>query len=132
MLATVITAVSNSLHIIDVLTILLCVAFTIILAVTFPIPTLTCIYVNVVHPYLTTIPVFTSDGRSPVGAYLVLNLHDELVYEVTREHLLSVARMIKLEMENVMQLSVMLPVKVKVGPSWGTLEEYQFVEWFVD
>ncbi|VDI52039.1 DNA polymerase theta [Mytilus galloprovincialis] len=57
------------------------------------------------------------------GGYLVLQLHDELIYEVCQDDMIPVAQIIQSEMENAMKLSVRLPVKVKAGPSWGKLEE---------
>ncbi|XP_072178198.1 DNA polymerase theta-like [Diadema setosum] len=60
---------------------------------------------------------------APSGAFLVLQLHDELIYEVRREDVHQVAQLIKAEMEGALALSVRLPVKVKVGPTWGTLED---------
>ncbi|XP_019619912.1 PREDICTED: DNA polymerase theta-like [Branchiostoma belcheri] len=61
-------------------------------------------------------------SSTPRGAYLILQLHDELIYEVRREDVQQVAQLVKHEMENAMKLSVVLPVKVKVGPTWGKLE----------
>ena len=58
------------------------------------------------------------------GAYLVLQLHDELLYEVAERNLKEVAEIVKYEMENALELSVKFPVKIKVGRSWGKLENY--------
>ncbi|XP_050459690.1 DNA polymerase theta [Cataglyphis hispanica] len=60
------------------------------------------------------------------GGYLVLQLHDELLYEVNLADLKEVAAIIRESMENVCQLTVPLPVKVRVGPAWGDLSDYQF------
>ncbi|KAL6260260.1 hypothetical protein P5V15_007793 [Pogonomyrmex californicus] len=60
------------------------------------------------------------------GGYLVLQLHDELLYEVNLADLKEVAAIIKESTENVCQLTVPLPVKVRVGPAWGELSDYQF------
>lgn len=57
---------------------------------------------------------------------LVLHLHDELVYEVPTKYTRKVAKIIKKNMENSVQLSVPLPVKLKIGNSWGDMEEYRF------
>ena len=65
-----------------------------------------------------------SDYRGVRGAYLVLQLHDELLYEVREKHLPDVAGIVQQEMENALQLSVRFPVKMKVGPSWGNLVNY--------
>ena len=58
------------------------------------------------------------------GAYLVLQLHDELLYEVCSEDLPHVAEIVQQHMENALQLSVRFPVKMKAGTSWGRLEDY--------
>ena len=57
------------------------------------------------------------------GAYLVLQLHDELIYEVTEERAGEIMSLVKHHMENAIKLSVKFPVKVKLGHSWGKLEE---------
>nr|XP_033330017.1 DNA polymerase theta isoform X2 [Megalopta genalis] len=58
------------------------------------------------------------------GGFLVLQLHDELLYEVNINDLRQVATIVKESMEQVCQLAVPLPVKLKVGPAWGDLSEY--------
>ena len=57
------------------------------------------------------------------GAFLLLQLHDELIYEVSENHLTKVAKIIKHEMETAIKLNVKLPVKVRAGPSWGEAED---------
>ncbi|XP_053664088.1 DNA polymerase theta [Anopheles marshallii] len=54
---------------------------------------------------------------------LVLHMHDELIYEVPRKQLPKVAKILKSSMENCAKLSVPLRVKLKAGPSWGTMQE---------
>ena len=63
-----------------------------------------------------------SSRVSDHAAYLVLQLHDELLYEVREGDLKEVTEIIKHEMENALELSVKFPVKLKTGPSWGKLE----------
>ena len=58
------------------------------------------------------------------GSHFVLQLHDELIYEVSLRDLREVTAIIRYEMENALELSVKFPVKVKVGYSWGKLESY--------
>ncbi|XP_076224101.1 DNA polymerase theta isoform X2 [Nomia melanderi] len=58
------------------------------------------------------------------GCYLVLQLHDELLYEVNINDIRQVATIVKESMEQVCQLAVPLPVKLRVGPAWGDLSEY--------
>ena len=70
--------------------------------------------------------VVTESGTSTLrGGTLVLQLHDELIYEVTERDQQAVAAIIKQEMENAMQLKVKLPVKVKLGYTWATLQDIE-------
>lgn len=62
----------------------------------------------------------------PRGAYLVLQLHDELLYEINAMDLDNAARIIKESMEQAYELTVPLPVKVMTGQAWGDLVEYHF------
>uniref|UniRef100_A0A4W6BP16 DNA polymerase theta n=1 Tax=Lates calcarifer TaxID=8187 RepID=A0A4W6BP16_LATCA len=57
------------------------------------------------------------------GAFFVLQLHDELIYETREEDLIQVAQIVKREMESAVKLYVKLKAKVKVGPSWGNLQD---------
>ena len=67
--------------------------------------------------------VICTEAGQHRGAFLVLQLHDELIYEVSSSEVTQVARIIKRCMETTTPLAVRLPVKVKVGPSWGRLED---------
>ncbi|XP_015110592.1 DNA polymerase theta [Diachasma alloeum] len=71
----------------------------------------------------------SSRDGGPKGGFLVLQLHDELIYEVSQRDLGRVVRIIREGMEGVagVGLKVPLPVRVKVGTAWGNLEEYQGV-----
>ena len=74
------------------------------------------------NPSLYLLPSSSSCGESSRhAAYLVLQLHDELLYEVLETDLEEVARIVQHEMENALKLSVMFPVKLKAGYSWGHL-----------
>ncbi|KAJ3614296.1 hypothetical protein NHX12_017870 [Muraenolepis orangiensis] len=57
------------------------------------------------------------------GAFFVLQLHDELIYETKEEDLIQVAQIVKKEMETAVKLYVKLKAKVKAGPSWGSLDD---------
>jgi len=67
----------------------------------------------------------TRDVVTPGGGYFVLQLHDELIYEVNSTHVSDVASIIKRCMELATQLSVKLPVKLKAGPAWGTMTDLE-------
>ena len=61
------------------------------------------------------------NGCIEEGAHFILQLHDELYYEVLATDLKEVAKIVKEGMENAMKLSVHFPVSVKIGPSWGEM-----------
>jgi DNA polymerase-1 len=52
---------------------------------------------------------------------LILQVHDELMFECTPEEVESTARMIKQKMENALKLSVPVKVDLKSGKSWGEM-----------
>ena len=52
---------------------------------------------------------------------MVLQIHDELVFEVPEAHLESAIAMIREGMENVYPLSLPLTTKVSTGHNWGEL-----------
>ena len=49
---------------------------------------------------------------------MVLQIHDELLFEAPRSELESLTDIIKQEMENVLQLSVPLTVECNYGENW--------------
>ncbi|XP_069491929.1 DNA polymerase theta [Ambystoma mexicanum] len=57
------------------------------------------------------------------GAFFILQLHDELIYEAAEDDAIQVAQIMKSEMEKAFKLSVKLKVKVKMGPSWGVMQD---------
>ncbi|MBM4402062.1 MAG: DNA polymerase I, partial [Candidatus Cloacimonetes bacterium] len=56
-------------------------------------------------------------------AKMLLQVHDELVFEVPEDEIEEVGKLVKEEMEGAMKLRVPLKVDLKVGESWGELEE---------
>jgi DNA polymerase theta len=55
-------------------------------------------------------------------ARLMLSVHDELIFEVHKEHLIEVSRLVRRCMEGAgSQLRVPFPVKMRIGESWGSL-----------
>lgn len=65
-----------------------------------------------------------TDRKDLGGAYLILQLHDELIYEVCNGDLEGVAALVRCGMEGGTQLKVKLPVKLKMGRNWGEMNEY--------
>lgn len=61
-------------------------------------------------------------------AQLLLQVHDELVLEVPEAELMDVAKLVKREMENVMELDVPLVVELSCGPNWSQSEKIEVEE----
>ncbi len=62
-------------------------------------------------------------GAGPTGqpvfrSRMILQVHDELIFEVPPDELAEVAAMVKKEMEGAVQFRVPLRVDLKVGPNW--------------
>ena len=57
-----------------------------------------------------------------LAAKMLLQVHDELVFEVPEDEVDTVKRLVTNRMENVYQLKVPLKVDVGVGPNWRDLE----------
>jgi DNA polymerase-1 len=55
---------------------------------------------------------------------MLLQVHDELVFEVPREELAEVAQLVKERMEGAMQLIVPIKVEMKVGEDWYDMSPY--------
>ncbi len=55
-------------------------------------------------------------------ALMLLQVHDELLFEAPDEEVADLAAMVKTEMENVEKLSVPLVVDVKKGPNWRDMQ----------
>lgn len=62
-------------------------------------------------------------ARAGFDARMLLQIHDELIFEVSRAQLHEVAQLVRSEMENVVELSVPLVVTVKTGSNWYDVEE---------
>ena len=53
---------------------------------------------------------------------LILQMHDELIYEVKEYQKMNFSKILKDLMQETVQLNVPLPVKVKNGCTWGAME----------
>lgn len=51
-------------------------------------------------------------------------MHDELIYEVSEKELKEVIEIVRKGMEETTKLSVKLPVQIRIGSTWGSMEEY--------
>ena len=59
----------------------------------------------------------------PNEAKMVLQVHDELVFEVKEEFVNKVAKVVRDAMEGVYQLRVPIKVDLEVGDNWGETKE---------
>ena len=55
---------------------------------------------------------------------MLLQLHDELLFEVPRAELADTARLVRRVMEGVVHLKIPLIVDLRVGENWGELNLY--------
>jgi DNA polymerase I len=59
-------------------------------------------------------------------ALMLLQIHDELIFEVAGAQLDSVAKTVKREMERAIELAVPVEVTLKTGRNWYAVESYDF------
>ncbi len=59
--------------------------------------------------------------QEKTGAWILLQIHDELLFEVPCRKIEEIKRIVKKEMEGAMKLSVSLLVKIKVGKNWAEM-----------
>jgi DNA polymerase-1 len=55
---------------------------------------------------------------------MLLQIHDELIFEVSSEAVEAVAALVKREMEGAIALSVPLEVTLKTGATWYDVESF--------
>ena len=60
--------------------------------------------------------------KEGLGAYIVLQIHDELLFEVPEAEIDKTRKIVKEEMEEAIKLSVPLVVETKVGKNWGEMK----------
>lgn len=57
------------------------------------------------------------------GCKLILQVHDELLFECNPKDVKKVGGMVKEKMENALKLSVPVIAEVKIGPNWGEMRQ---------
>src|SRR3989338_6104808 len=62
------------------------------------------------------------------NAFQLLQIHDELLFEVKKEKMGFFAKSIRQILEEIYKGEVVLKVEVKVGPNWGELKKYAIIE----
>jgi DNA polymerase-1 len=67
--------------------------------------------------------IFRRMNRERMRARILLQVHDELIFEAPPEEVHPLARVIKEEMEGALRLSVPLQADLAVGPNWLDMQE---------
>lgn len=69
----------------------------------------------------------SSENREPItdnrSCSMILQIHDELLFECHPKSVKEIAKMVKDKMENALILDVPVIVDLKVGPNWGEMEK---------
>ncbi len=63
-------------------------------------------------------------GVASLDAVMLLQIHDELIFEVAKRDLEAVGRIVKYEMEHALELSVPLEATLKTGKNWYDVEAW--------
>jgi len=63
-------------------------------------------------------------SKLPKEAQMLLQIHDELLFEVEKGSEEQVAKLVKDEMGSVAELKVLMVVDIKVGPNWADLADH--------
>jgi DNA polymerase-1 len=71
---------------------------------------------------LAMIAIFRRLREENLDARMILQIHDELLFEVSQEHIDLLAKLVREEMQTVMKLRVPLKVDVKMGNNWADCE----------
>ncbi|MBU1000039.1 hypothetical protein KKE78_01400 [Patescibacteria group bacterium] len=71
----------------------------------------------------------TNNERSAIkgSCSMILQVHDELLFECDTKYVNEVARMVKAKMENALKLSVPVVVDLKIGKNWGEMDELNII-----
>ena len=67
-------------------------------------------------------PAPAMDSKRQLNSKMLLQVHDELVFEVPQEELEEMQKLVPELMSGALQLSVPLKVDIKSGNNWGEME----------
>jgi DNA polymerase I len=87
-------------------------------AINFPIQSLAADVIK-----MAMINIFKEIAGQGDEIRMLLQVHDELVFEVRQDKVDHYAKLIKPLMENAIKLSVPITVEAKAGPNWGEMEK---------
>ncbi|MBL7069325.1 MAG: DNA polymerase I [Candidatus Omnitrophica bacterium] len=69
------------------------------------------------------IDIYNELGKKTLKSSMILQVHDELVFEVLKTELKKVKKIVKEKMENVVELKVPIKTNISVGNNWLDLKE---------
>jgi len=72
---------------------------------------------------LAMVEIYRQINKRHFKAKMILQIHDELVFDVSRDELDELVRMVKDRMENTLKLDVPIKVDIKKGKNWLEMEE---------
>lgn len=67
---------------------------------------------------LAMVRIYRELKERGLAARMILQVHDELIFDVPQEELADLKELVREHMENALELAVPLTVEVKAGPSW--------------
>ena len=71
---------------------------------------------------LAMVNYFESDKKEKFDAELLLQIHDELVFDIPKREVEDFIEVIKEIMEHALEIEVPLKVEYEYGPNWYTME----------
>jgi DNA polymerase-1 len=71
---------------------------------------------------LAMIAIFRRMREEKLEARMILQIHDELLFEVSAQHVDRLVTMVREEMQSVIELRVPLKVDIKTGDNWAACE----------
>ncbi|MGH7684707.1 MAG: DNA polymerase, partial [Vulcanimicrobiaceae bacterium] len=73
---------------------------------------------------LAMVKVDRAIADAKLDAVMLLQIHDELIFEIAVDQREKVARLVKHEMESAMQLAVPVEATIKIGTTWYDIAAY--------
>lgn len=74
---------------------------------------------------LAMVQIYRQIQEGNLNAKMILQIHDELVFDVSKQELDTLVRLVKDRMENVLKLDVPIRVDIKIGKNWLEMEEIE-------
>jgi DNA polymerase-1 len=76
---------------------------------------------------MAMVRIYAALQRKNLKTLMILQVHDELIFDVPSEEVCEVAPLVKTLMEEVLPLNVPLAVDLKFGPNWYEVRKFEEV-----